>query len=188
MSYRLFIALDIEPGVRRKLHAAAAGLPVGDSKINFVAADSIHLTLHFIGGVADDRQMDLHLAVERAAGEVGGFDFAVTGLQAVPAQGRLRMIWAGVVEPTGRLATLHELLGASLREAGFQTDHRPFSPHITLARAKSARDPAAIRQAVAAVEDEPFGTCHAEEIVVYSSQLTRNGPIYESMGHASLTG
>ena len=188
MAYRLFIALDVSPAVQRKLHAATAGLPAGDSKINFVAADSIHLTLHFIGEVADDRQMDVHRAVEAAAGQVGPFELAVTGLRAVPPQGRLRMIWADVTEPTGRLATLHELLAANLREAGFPTDHRPFAPHITLARVKSARDPAAIRQAVTAVEDEPFGTCHAEEIVVYSSELTRNGPIYQSMGHAPLTG
>ena len=188
MAYRLFIALDVSEAIRRKLHAAVAGLPAGDSKINFVAADNIHLTLHFLGEVADERLMDVHRAVETAAGQVGPFEMAVAGLRAVPAQGRLRMIWAGVTEPTGRLARLHELLGVGLDEAGFSTDHRRFSPHITLARVRSTRQADAIRQALAGDEDRPFGTCQTDEIVVYSSQLTKKGPIYEAMGRAALTG
>ena len=188
MSYRLFIALDVSEAIRRKVHAAAAALPAGDSKINFVAAENIHLTLHFLGEVADERVMDVHRAVEQAAGQVGPFELAVTGLKAVPPQGRLRMVWAGVTEQTGRLARLHELLGAGLHEGGFQTDHRPFSPHLTLARVRATREADAIRQAVAAEEGRPFGTCRIDEIVAYSSQLTKKGPIYEAMGRAGLTG
>ena len=188
MAYRLFIALDVTPAVQRKLHAAAAALPAGDSKINFVAAENIHLTLHFLGEVADDRLMDVHRAVEAAAGQVGPFELAVTGLRAVPAQGRLRMIWAGVTEPTGRLAALHGLLGDGLYEAGFEADHRRFNPHITLARVGATSEGEAIRQAVAADEGRLFGTCQTDEIVVYSSQLTKKGPIYEAMGRAGLTG
>jgi len=196
MGYRLFIALDVSEVVRRRVHAAATGLPwagppgapAGDSKINFVAADNIHLTLHFLGEVADDRLMDVHRAVEAAAGQVGPFELAVTGLRAVPAQGRLRMIWAGVAEPTGRLARLHELLGVGLHEADFPTDHRRFNPHITLARVRATREADAIRQAVAADEDRLFGTCQTDEIVVYSSKLTKKGPVYEAMGRTGLTG
>ncbi len=188
MSYRLFIALDIEPGVRLRACRAVAGLPVGESKVNFVAAENIHLTLHFVGEVADDRLMDVHRAVDDTAAAVGQFELEVTGLRAVPNTGRLRMLWAGVADETGRLAELHELLGVRLREAGFETDHRPFNPHLTLGRVKFTPDAEAIRQAVAAVEDKDFGVCGVDEIVVYTSVLTRKGPVYEVMGHAELTG
>jgi len=188
MSYRIFTAVDIDPAVQRKVHAAAGGLPVGDASVNFVAADNIHLTLHFLGEVEDERLMDVHRAVEQAAAGAGALEFDVVGLRAVPPTGRLRMIWAGVTEPTGRLAALHKAVGHALQQAGFTTETRPFNPHLTLARVKSARNAEAIRAATAAQETVLFGTCRAEEIVVYSSQLTKKGPIYLPMGRAALAG
>jgi 2'-5' RNA ligase len=51
---------------------------------------------------------------------------------------------------------------------------------------KFTRQAELIRQAVAAEQGRVFGTCRADEIVVYASTLTKTGPIYQPMGRAKL--
>jgi len=58
MAYRLFIALDISEAIRRKVHAAVGALPAGDSKINFVAADNIHLSAAYLGYLLEQTDGD----------------------------------------------------------------------------------------------------------------------------------
>jgi 2'-5' RNA ligase len=67
-------------------------------------------------------------------------------------------------------------------------ESRPFKPHITLARIKFARDPDAIRESAAVYSEKHFGSQRAAELVVYSSTLTPNGPIYTPLARAPIGG
>lgn len=92
-------------------------------------AESIHLTLEFLGNV-DPERVPL---VERIAGEVRGRRFRVV-LDRVGSFRRARVAWAGSQKAPPRLIALQADLRARLRAGGFGSEERDYSPHATLVR------------------------------------------------------
>ena len=183
---RTFMALDIDSRIRQRLACLRQQLNARDAKIRWVEPENLHVTLNFLGEVADSSLPAVCEAATSAAAEIEPFDFDVRGLCCVPKGSRPTMIWAGVSDDTMRMAELQEQLAARLESLGFRRDSRPFKPHITVARIKSARNPRPLQQAVAILADIDVGRRHAEELVVYSSQLTLSGPIYAPVATAPL--
>jgi RNA 2',3'-cyclic 3'-phosphodiesterase len=182
MAIRTFLALDLNDQTRQRLVRAVAELPVGQAKIRWVESENLHVTVKFLGEVADADAVNVCRVVADAAGLVEPFDFQVRGIQAVPARGDLSMFWAGVADADGRMAAMFEVIEAALEELGFSREQRDFRPHVTLGRVKYARDAHGLRAAAARVAETDFGCVAADGIVVYSSQLTPEGPIYAPMG------
>ncbi len=191
MSYRIFLALDIDESTRRRLGSIQSQLDDARSRINWVAPRNLHVTLKFLGDVADSLLPELCRAVSAAAGEGESFDFEVRGVRAIPPAPRnsgrgVRMLWAEVIDPTGRLARLFEQLETALHPLGFARENRSFSPHITLARVRFAGDPSALRAAAGELADEHFGRLRAEQLTIYTSQLQKGGPIYTPIANPPL--
>lgn len=188
MPSRTFLALDIDGPVRAALAGAAGGLDAGDAKMRLVAEDNIHVTLKFLGDIADEDLAAVARCASQAATGVEPFDFDVRGIVCVPADRRVRMIWAGVTDPTGRMSELRGRLDEALTGLGDREDNRRFTPHVTLARVKFIRDSARLRAAAAVLGEKGFGTQHAGELVVYTSRLTPAGPVYTPAARAPLGG
>ena len=182
---RTFLALDIDDAIRRKLTDARLQVETGELKIRWVAPANIHVTLNFLGEVADSLLAPVCAAAAAVAATVAPFDFEVHGLHCMPPH-RPRMIWAGVRDITGRMVQLQQQLAAALDELGFPQERRPFKPHITLARIKSAGNPRHLQEAVQALADVDFGLRPADELVTYVSTRTPAGPVYASVATASL--
>jgi 2'-5' RNA ligase len=178
MSIRTFLALDLDEAVRDGLLAAARDFPEADSKIRWVGRDNLHVTVKFLGDVPDADAAAVCEAVQHAGQAAEPFDFHVRGLRCVPPGRKVRMIWAGVREPTERFERLFEQLESALFDLGFPPEGRKFSPHVTLARVKSTRDAAGLCAAAARHAEADFGRVRAEQITVYASELTPRGPIY----------
>lgn len=96
------------------------------------------------------------------------------------------MIWGLVDNPSGILAALHDELAAAFASMGFRQENREYKPHVTLARVKHVENPARLRAAVRAFADTDFGTQHAEELVAFTSTLTKDGPVYAPLARAPL--
>ena len=185
---RTFLASAIAEHTRRALAAVAESLDSGGAKVRFTAPGNLHVTLNFLGDVADDvlrRVCDA--AVEAAAG-IAPFEFSVCGLVPAPPRTHLRMIWANVQDPTGALGGLQEKLAASLETLGFPRENRPYRPHLTVARIKHIPDDRRIRAEIERLSEESFGAQQATEVTVFTSELTPSGPIYTPAGHAALAG
>jgi len=186
MAFRTFLALDLEDSILDALREVARQLDSPDARLRWVARDNLHVTLHFLGDVADEAISGVCDAVADAAGRVAAFDFDVRGIACMPPRGRVRMIWANVLDRDGRMGVLHELLRAALVRLGMRVEDRRFRPHITLGRVRSIRDPQALRDAARAHRDEDFGRQRAGELVAYASELTPDGPIYTPLCRAPL--
>lgn len=188
MATRAFLALDLDEPLRNALIQAAQSLAGCGAKLRPVGLDNLHVTLQFLGDVADDLLAQaLPLAAEAAAG-VEPFDFHVTGLASMPPRGQLRMVWANVTDPTGRMQQLQERLASALGGLGLRQEERSFHPHITLVRIKFADNPARLRQAVEPFAQKDFGAQYAEQLTAYSSTLTPTGPVYAPLARAPLGG
>ena len=186
MGVRAFLALDLDEGILDGLAEVATRLDDPQAKIRWVSRRNQHLTLHFLGDVADEKIADVFQLVSDAAGQVAPFNFGVRGTVCVPPRGQVRMVWANVLDPAGRLAALHQLLAEQLTHLDLPVESRRFKPHITLARIKSTRNSEAFREAAAAYTDKDFGTQHVSELVAYASQLTTEGPIYTPLARRKL--
>jgi 2'-5' RNA ligase len=176
----------LDTPIRRAIAAAAEGLPADGAKVRWVEPQNLHLTMKFLGDVPDADVVSVCRAVEAAAGGLALLSFDVVGLECTPARGPVKMIWAGVRDPSGELAGAFGELEAAMEVLGFDVERRAFRPHITVGRVRYCPNPAALRHAAARLGDEEFGTQDADDIVVYSSQLTKEGPVYAAMAHCRL--
>ena len=189
MSIRTFLALDLDDTLLDGLEEVRTRLDDSQSKIRWVARQNIHLTMRFLGDVAEDV---IPLVCERTAAvaeQIAPFDFELRGITCVPPRGgQVRMVWAGVADPVGQLAALHEALAEGLTDLDVKQETRGFKPHLTIARVKSVRDPGTFREMAAIYSETDFGIQHATELVAYSSQLAPQGPIYSAIARATLGG
>lgn len=188
MATRTFLALPLNADVQRKLVRAQEKLSSAGARVRWVAGENLHLTVKFLGDVADEALDEVcRLAAGVAAG-VQPFEFQVAGLVAVPPRGQLRMVWAEVAEPTGRLAALNQAAEDACAAMGFKRENRQFRPHLTLGRVKPSRNADQLRAAVAKFAETDFGTTAADELVVMASQLTPDGPVHTPLATAPIGG
>lgn len=186
MAVRTFVALDLDDEALDALERACSGLADPQDKVRWVARGNRHVTLNFLGEVADANLSDVCGVVADVGGGVEPFDFVVSGLKCVPRGGPVRMIWACVQDPTGRLVELQESLSLALEGLGFRGERRGYAPHVTLARIKYVKDVGALRRATDDWAAADFGVQHAQQVVTYTSELTSDGPVYTPAAHAVL--
>lgn len=186
MSQRIFLAIDLDADMRRRLYEVASGIDAA-AKMNVVAQDNLHVTLMFLGDVDDNRLSDVCNLASSAVGRVRGCDFDVRGVKLVPPAGAPRMIWGCVDDPSAGLTRIYNELDAALLPLGLRREERQYRPHITLARIKHVRSLQEFRHAVAVLCDQDFGPARAGSVTLYSSLLTPSGPIYTPLGKFPLS-
>lgn len=186
---RAFLAVDLDDSILDALGEVRGQLDDPAAKIKWVARDNQHVTMQFLGDVADDAIGEICKVAGQAAGRIEPFDFEVKGVTCVPPSPRqLRMIWAMIADGSGGLARLHDELSSKLTSLGFEPEKRAFKPHLTLARIKHIGDDNMMRQAAEAYASAEFGLQRATELVAYSSKLAPDGPIYTALAHMPLGG
>ena len=188
MADRIFLAIDIDDGVRGRVGAAQDDLRSCGGKIRWVAPGNMHVTLCFLGDIADDLLAEVCEAARQVASRHQPFDFDVRGVVCIPPGGRLRMLWAGVDESGGEMTRLQADLADALAGLGLPKEERRFRPHLTLARVKFMKDSGGIRSAAAGQAQTDFGTVRAAQVTVYSSKLSAEGPTYTVLAAAALGG
>lgn len=140
---------------------------------------NLHLTIRFVGSV--ERSI-----VEGIASRVSGpaFEIALGDVGSFR-RGRLaRVVWMGIRDGGGALRALAERVDGECRAAGLEPETRPFTGHLTLARARS-RDGEPLPELPAPPALEPW---RARELVLYSSHLGRGGAVHEPIRIVQLSG
>lgn len=147
----------------------------------WVAKDNLHVTLRFIGNVAEDRIAELAHAI---AGETGAmaseFALPLSGLKAVTSLRRARMLWATFLDPTGQCAALAAGIERASLPFGGEPDTRAFTPHVTLVRARTphALSEDAFEAGEHALSQAP-DVMSVAQVRLFSSTLKPDGPVYE---------
>lgn len=158
---RLFVAAyppaeavaDLTAQVSRLQIGAAAA---GGVNVRLTPAETLHVTLAFVGDVEDSRLPDVTRALGRAEqawhGRPGGAGSPEE--QRPPrvrlagggrfGRGRFTLLWVGLAGDVAALRTLNLAIRRELRRARLPYDERPFRPHVTLARPGDRVDAAAV--------------------------------------------
>lgn len=123
---RLFIALWPPADAAKSLRARCVEA-MGSENSGCLAADRLHLTLHFIGQVDSNQRAALQDGI---CAPFAPFELRLSRWEA---WSRGLFVSRPLVAPDA-LIRLHAELGHRLRELACRTDTRPFRPHLTLAR------------------------------------------------------
>lgn len=175
---RAFIAIELDDALIRDLTTLRTRIDAGRAGVRWMTAGQMHLTLKFLGDLDERRLPELCRALTQIAAKHDPFEMRLTGAGCFPPCGTVRIVWAGLEEPTGRLASLQRDIEVGMAELGFPREHRGFAPHVTLARVRSARHAGPLREAVAAAANFAGGAMDVKEIVLFQSILSRDGASY----------
>ncbi len=184
---RLFVALDLPDGLRNEIVAWSRNELV-DPALRLVAPESLHITLAFLGYLPE-REI-------AALGEiVGGLGAAApsVGLEdpiAKPSLKRARLFALPAVAPDA-LSLQRELERKLVSEQLYKPENRPFWPHVTVARVKSAgrgsRRPQRVERPPRALPKTLLEPALCVRVTLYRSVLQPQGSRYTPLAQVELS-
>jgi 2'-5' RNA ligase len=183
---RLFAAVELSDEARAAIASEqqklATALGAVARSLRFVRAGHMHLTLVFIGEIAEARGGPI---VEVMSGDIAQAPFQVVfgGVGTFPRDGAPRVLWLGVVRGAPELVELAALVARRLAAVGVVVEPRAFRPHLTLARwrerSRAGRPP--LLESTALVARVDVGA-----VTLYQSRLSPAGPSYTALARARL--
>jgi RNA 2',3'-cyclic 3'-phosphodiesterase len=178
---RLFVAIELAEQAKRAAEKTARTLQrqLGETlPARWADRDHMHLTVRFIGHVADERVPSI-LEALRPAVHLAPFPLALGACGAFPAHGPPRVLWIGLKEGVASMKALHDECNRRLRPLGFTPEDRPYRAHLTLARVKDAPrgSGSLVRNTIRNVE-VPAAQWIASHATVFESHLSPSGSTY----------
>jgi 2'-5' RNA ligase len=177
---RSFVAVDLdEPTVRERIITAQKGLDQTRAQLKLVNPEIMHLTLRFLGEIP---QTTVELVKESMNDlRFSPFEVEFFGLGAFPGPSRINVIWVGITHGQEQLNEIFRQLEPKFRQIGLPPDEKGFSPHLTIARVKSALNKAALGEYVTRMREQDFGKMPVKSVRLKKSTLTPRGPIYATI-------
>ena len=177
---RSFVAVDLdEPAIRERIVNAQRGLEETRAQLKLVDPGIMHLTLRFLGEIP---QATVDLVKEAMDGvRFSPFEAEFSGLGAFPNLNRINVIWVGMKHGHEQLSEISRQLEPKLRQIGLPPDNKGFSPHLTIARVRSAVNRAALADYVSSLQEQDFGKMPVTTVRLKKSTLTPKGPIYTTI-------
>jgi len=193
---RLFIALDIDDGIRERIARFVEGVQGFASNARWVKPESLHVTLKFIGEQPEPVVEQIKVALETVSAATAEIQFRGYGF--FPTAKSARVFWIGM-EAGPQLAALATLVDDKMAALGIPKEERVFSPHLTLARGPGGsgsprwrkgdgpnRTFERLQEKLAALPAPEFGTMTAREFFLYQSKLSPKGSRYTKLAGFAL--
>ena len=186
---RTFIAVELPDNLRRVVKQTIDSLADTTTSVRWVHPEKTHVTIKFLGDVEETEIYQVCRATAEAVEEAAPFQVRCRGLGAFPSIDRPRTVWLGVDDPDGRLERIQKSVQRALYQLRFPKEQRKFHPHITLGRSRyGRRDAEGLIEYLQQHEGLEGGPIPVDELVIFSSELTSDGPIYTVLGRAPLSG
>ena len=193
---RLFVALDLDEEIRRRIALYLQGLSGFAPEARWAAAESLHVTLKFIGEQPEEQIPALQEAL--ASVQAKPISLALRDYGFFPTARAPRVFWLGI-EANEDLPNLAAQVDIALAALAIPREEHAFTPHLTLARSGSGaprmrREEKSIsrferlQKQLAAVPTPDFGTMTAREFFLYRSQLSPKGSRYTKLASFPLRG
>ena len=177
---RSFIAFDLESEqVLNKLGHLQKLLVETGADLRPVAPQNIHVTVRFLGDISPT-MVDKLLTIMQNV-KFTPFTIQLKGLGIFPNPNYPRVVWAAMTEGTEQLKSIFTQLEPQIKALGFAADQYGFSPHLTIARVRSATNKQNLVEFVTKKADYEFGTIQANCLRLKRSQLSPKGPTYTTL-------
>jgi len=188
---RIFIGIDLDPEIRARIERFLEGVQGFAPEARWVRPESLHITLKFIG----EQKLEQVEAIQARLCllHAPSLEIRCAGSGFFPTAKAPRVFWIGI-DSGPQLTDLAKQTDQATAELGIPREERPFSPHLTLARAGGrSGDPkwrkgdgpnsvfSVLEKRLAAMGDLDFGTMTAREFILYQSQLSPKGSKYTKL-------
>jgi 2'-5' RNA ligase len=179
---RLFVAIEIAFDIREKIEAYISKLKPALHNARWVRPEGLHITLKFLGNVADER----HVEIEREVSKIMAPKFSLTvhDVGVFPNTKSPRVLWAGL-KAGPELEALAQHVDEAMTRLGFAPEKRAFTPHVTLARFNERQNKSDLAFLTSELQPD-FGTMTATEFHLYESKLSPQGSRYSKLASFSL--
>ena len=167
-SRRLFVACDLPPEAQKAVAAWQDRelAPRDELRVN----RSLHVTLCFLGAVAERRVDDVCAAL--AALQLPALPSGLGAALFLPERGARRVVALVLDDPEGALTATQRSVSQALYRLGVYTpEKRPYLPHLTVARFRRPGQPFPLEN----VTISPFGL---PSVILYASVLARGGAVH----------
>jgi 2'-5' RNA ligase len=182
--WRCFVGVPIGQPLDRDLRGALGALQgaasVDADELRWIDPQEWHLTLAFMGPIAESEIPRLIDALNDVASNHAPFAIPTGGLGAFPSRREVRILWYGLADRSRRLAEL----AIAVRIAVNCETASPFRAHLTLARARGDRG--VTLPATTWKVPMPAGSLAVEELVLYRSHLGDGPAVYEILAAVPL--
>jgi 2'-5' RNA ligase len=190
---RTFIAVAVPDALTPKLDRLQQQLAGELPQVRPALGHPHHVTLAFLGDVANP---DLNAVCRAAADEAAAldpFELTLEGLGVFPNPARPTTLWTAVGGPgVEALKALQSALAKAVARLRYPADGKRFHPHVTLGRFKARRgepvDARLLGNLLSHYKTWHAGPFAVSEAVVFASTLTPDGPVYAPLGRAPLRG
>lgn len=186
---RLFIAVNFPGEIKNTLGAFMRTLSQIPADLKWVEEESLHLTVQFLGNVPEEHVDAVSKSLQRSTEGIAPFKLTLEGVGAFPSVLRPRVLWAGINGETAPLLKLHRQVEREMALLGFKPENRKFSPHLTLARARSPYGFSGVMEKAQEVmgTNKVFGTAGIDSVELMLSELQAKGPRYTVLSRAFLS-
>lgn len=181
---RAFVAISYPQELRVELANRARSLVGNVRDVRCMSAESLHLTLAFLGEVPAHSTDSIRSGLEAATRGRSPFVLRFGSGGTFPTGGEPRVAWVGV---TGNLDAVRDLQAAVTREMqgiGLRMGSRPFSPHVTLARIGRQATPSTRMGVARRFEAASLGSLGAHTVgavALFESDLSPAGAVYREV-------
>jgi 2'-5' RNA ligase len=127
---RLFIAINFTDEIKNEIFQIGLNLKKQSERGNFSRKENLHVTLAFLGEIAQNQTNTIVDAMETAAGNP--FTIVISDFGKFKNRGE-SLFWCGV-KATQELSILQNKIVEGLKKANITVDDKPFKPHITIGR------------------------------------------------------
>jgi 2'-5' RNA ligase len=176
---RSFIAIDPGSQTLDQILTFQKALVDTSADVKLVEPENIHLTLRFLG----EKPLSL---INRISEALKALNFSsnkvsISGVGVFPNMRRINVIWVGINKGVLDLIGIYNQVESKLQRLGVSPDDRGFSPHITVARVRSARNKDKLVETLLFMREKEFGVFHLDSLKLKKSLLTPKGPVYTTL-------
>ncbi len=182
---RIFVAIEIPVNIKKELGLLIESLSEssGDARIRWVKPESIHLTLKFIGDVAPGSVSKITENLANIVIKRSKFEITVGELGCFPNWNKPRVVWVGISEDGGELASLQKEIDLALEPLEIMPETRPYHAHLTVGRVKNPGD---IGKRFSEMEIGAIGHLQVDEFCLIRSDLRSDGAVYTNLATFTL--
>ncbi len=179
---RIFLGIPVSEEIKEKVKEIQEELEKVEGGFKIVKPENLHLTLKFMGEVKEEKVEKIKEILKKI--DLGErFKVKVREVGAFPKENYVRVIWFGL-EKTEKVFELHKIIDFGLSKMfGVERD---FLAHVTLSRVKFVKDKEGLKKFLEKFKEVELGEMIVEKVVLYESELGKEGPKYKVLEEYSL--
>lgn len=177
---RAFLAIEIDDYLKNNIKKTQQNIKNTQSaKIKYVEDENLHLTIKFFGDINERKQKQISKSINRTIENYNPYILKVAKIGAFPNINRPKVIWTGVKDKNKNTINLIKELDEEFNKIGFKKE-RNYVPHITIGRVKNISQKNVLENTLQNLKNSYYGKMKVTKLCLKSSELTPNGPIYNT--------